>query len=300
MKNQDNDLLVKKGSADDISFGCMSLDVKKGYSVKLLQSAFDNGINYYDTADLYNQGKNEVLVGKALKPFREKAIIATKVGNELNNEGTSWRWNPSKDYILKAVDESLIRLQTDYIDLYQLHGGTIDDPIDETIEAFEILKAHGKIKAYGISSIRPNVINEWAKRSNISNVMMQYSLLDRRPEETCLALLESKQIDVLARGVLAKGLLIDKPPKQYIDHSEAAIDQYQRLLKEINKNSSLSISLQFVLKNPAIASAVVGIRTEEQLKSVLMALEEPDLSESDFGMLQKIFPRKNYDAHRIS
>ena len=91
-----------------------------------------------------------------------------------------------KNIFSSAVDQSLKRLQTDYIDLYQLHGGTIEDPIDEMIEAFETLKAAGKIRYYGISSIRPNVIREYVKRSSIVSVMMQYSLLDRRPEEEML------------------------------------------------------------------------------------------------------------------
>src|SRR5699024_6403991 len=93
-------------------------------------------------------------------------------------------WDPSKKHIKTAVKQSLQRLHTDYIDLYQLHGGTIDDPIDETIEAFEELKTEGLIREYGISSIRPNVIKQYIEKSSIRSVMMQYNLLDRRPEET--------------------------------------------------------------------------------------------------------------------
>lgn len=91
--------------------------------------------------------------------------------------------DPSKAYIKEAVKKSLTRLKTDYIDLYQLHGGTIEDNIDETIEAFEELKQEGVIRYYGISSIRPNVIKEYVKKSNIVSIMMQFSLFDRRPEE---------------------------------------------------------------------------------------------------------------------
>ncbi len=99
---------------------------------------------------------------------------------------------------------SLKRLNTDRIDVYQLHGGTIEDPIEETISAFEQLVQQGKIRYYGISSIRPNVIREYVLRSNIVSVMMQYSLLDRRPEEECLPLLAQKDIGVLARAVWLK------------------------------------------------------------------------------------------------
>ena len=123
-----------------ISFGCMSLGRDQQDNQKIIDRAIDYGINYFDTADLYDKGMNEQSVGAALKEKRDKIIIATKVGNQWRSDGSGWDWNPNKTYILSCVDKSLQRLQTDYIDLYQLHGGTIDDPIDETIEAFEQLK----------------------------------------------------------------------------------------------------------------------------------------------------------------
>src|SRR5699024_5881967 len=109
----------------------------------------------------------------------------------------TWFWDPRKQYIEEAVHASLKRLQTDYIDLYLLHGGTIDDPIDETIEAFENLKEKGLIRAYGISSIRPNVIRSYLKHSSIDAIMMQYSILDRRPE-MLLDDIHQQQVSVLA------------------------------------------------------------------------------------------------------
>ena len=167
-----------------IGFGCMSLSSNSEKdNIDLIHRAKELGINYLDTADLYDKGMSEIAVGKAIKKMRSKIILATKAGNQWRSDGSGWDWNPRKDYILQAADKSLRRLQTDYIDLYQLHGGTIDDPIDETIEAFEQLKQQGKIREYGISSIRPNVIREYVKRSSIVSVMMQYSILDRRPEE---------------------------------------------------------------------------------------------------------------------
>src|SRR5688572_560433 len=172
-----------------IGFGCMSLQ-KESEAITLLQKAVSMGINYFDTADLYGKGINEQWVGTAFRSMRQQVVIASKVGNVWRPDGSGWDWNPSKQHILKSIDESLNRLQTDYIDLYQLHGGTLQDPIDETIDVFEQLVQQGKIRYYGISSIRPTVIREWASRSRMVSVMTQYSLLDRRPEETVLPLLK--------------------------------------------------------------------------------------------------------------
>jgi aryl-alcohol dehydrogenase-like predicted oxidoreductase len=158
-----------------IGFGCMSLKGGRQENQKLVDCAMELGINYFDTADLYEKGMNEEMIGNALKKQRDKVVIATKVGNVWRADGSEWDWNASKEYILSSVEQSLKRLKTDYIDLYQLHGGTIDDPITETIEAFELLKQQGKIRYYGISSIRPNVIKTYVERSNIVSVMMQYS-----------------------------------------------------------------------------------------------------------------------------
>jgi len=198
-----------------VSFGCMSLGENKLKNNDLLHTALNQGLNLFDTADLYGNGENEKTVGQAFKGIRNQVIISTKVGNEWRPDNSGWDWNPTKEYILQAVDKSLQRLQTDYIDLYQLHGGTLHDPIDNTIEAFERLQELGKIRYYGISSIRPNVIREYVNRSRIVSVMMQYSLLDRRSEETALNLLGENNIGVLARGSLAQGLLAGKPAKDY-------------------------------------------------------------------------------------
>lgn len=247
----------------EISFGCMSLGNNQNLNNKLLRTAFDSGINFFDTADLYDKGRNEESVGEALKPIRQQVILATKVGNQWREDGSGWDWNPTRRYILEAVEHSLERLQTDYIDLYQLHGGTIDDSIDETIEAFELLKEQGKIRAYGISSIRPNVIREWIQRSNLSSVMLQYSLLDRRPEEELIQLLGENNIGILVRGTLAKGMLVDKEAKDYLGYSKNEIEEIQQ------KTDPSSTALSFVLKNKAITSAVAGIRTESQLQALV-------------------------------
>ncbi|HVK98018.1 MAG TPA: aldo/keto reductase [Flavisolibacter sp.] len=288
-----SDLQISK-----ISFGCMSLKPETPDSELILHKAIAVGINFFDTADLYDHGANEELLGRALKVSRKKVIIATKVGNQWRKDGSGWDWNPSKEYILSSVEKSLQRLQTDYIDLYQLHGGTINDPIDEIIEAFEKLKQQGNIRYYGISSIRQNVIREWVKRSNLVSVMMQYSLLDRRPEEEAFPLLLENNIGVLARGSLAQGLLIDKPAKTYLGYTEEEVLKARNALHSLSSSTRTpaQAAIQFVLDHPAVTSAVTGIRTMDQLREAIGTFGT--ITAEEMETLRKAIPINNYTEHR--
>ena len=287
-----SDLLVS-----EVGFGCMSLGLDHGENAKLLHRAFDAGVTFFDTADLYDHGENEISVGKAFKGMRDEVVIATKVGNRWTDE-TSWRWDPSRAWIEEAVVKSLRRLQTDYIDLYQLHGGTLDDPIDEAIAAFESLKKAGHIRAYGISSIRPNVIREWVSRSEMTSVMMQYSLLDRRPEEEALGLLEKNDISVIARGPVAKGLLAGKPADEYLEHSQDEMAAVQRGLEDLAdpERSSAQIALRYALSQ-AVATVIPGASSQEQLEENVGAAKV-ELSEEEISQLRDLAPEHHYTDHR--
>ncbi len=298
-----SDLLVSEAA-----LGCMSLGTEKGKALSLLDEAIDLGINYLDTADLYDFGTNEEIVGEAIKNRRQDLILATKGGNRFEKGKSGWDWDPSKAYIKEAVKQSLKRLQTDYIDLYQLHGGTIDDPIDETIEAFEELVEEGVIRYYGISSIRPNVIKEYAKKSNIVSVMMQYSLLDRRPEEW-FSLLEEQGISVVARGPLAKGLLTEKPLSEasdsiqkngYLHYSFDELKQVIPSLKKVAHDLSLTeLSIQYLLKNSVVSSVVFGASSVEQLKENAAAANARSLSDQEVKALTYYTKPSVYEAHRV-
>jgi len=283
-----------------IGFGCMSLKPGNPQNENIIDHAIEAGINYFDTADLYDKGANEELLGKALKQKRNKIIIATKVGNHWRSDGSGWDWNPGKEYILKSVEESLKRLQAGHIDLYQLHGGTIDDPIEETIDAFEQLVKQGKIRYYGISSIRPNVIRYWSEHSKIVSVMTQYSLLDRRPEEETLSLLGKKNIGVLVRGSVAQGLLVNKPPKPFLNYSEQEVGKAAKAVQSISDKhrNPAQTAIQFVLRNTAVTSAVIGIRTMEQLKEAVNTIRSPYLSDADVQELNNSIPPAYYKEHR--
>ncbi|HLK31062.1 MAG TPA: aldo/keto reductase [Puia sp.] len=293
--------LGKSGlSVSEIGFGCMSLQINSSENNSLINHAIDAGVNFFDTADIYQNGENEICLGKAVRHKRDKILIATKVGNKPKKDGSGLDWDASKAHIFSAVEKSLERLQTDYIDLYQLHGGTIDDNIDETIEAFEKLKQQGKIRFYGISSIRPNVIREYVKRSNIVSVMMQYSILDRRPEEACFELLEQRKIDVLARGSIAKGLLINKPVENYLGYDMADVSKAATAISLLSneRRNNVQTALRFVLKQNVIASAVVGIRTMQQMQEAIKTVNSPELGADEIEYLRKILEPGYYELHR--
>jgi len=285
-----------------VSFGCMSLGESAAQYKDMLRRAVEAGINYFDTADLYQKGLNEHHVGETLKPIRKNVIIATKVGNQWRPDGSGWDWNPSKEYILKCAEQSLRRLKTDYIDLYQLHGGTIDDPIDETIEAFELLKQQGKIRWYGISSIRPNVIREYVKRSNIVSVMMQYSLLDHRPEEEVLDLLHQHDISVICRGAVAQGLLVGKPAANYLQYTDGEVARAAKMVAKVAAESGLTkleVALGYVWSHPAVATAALGMRTSAQLDEAIHALRHATpLSAAQRTALRQSVRSYHYDAHK--
>lgn len=293
-----------------LGLGCMSLGTDEKVAREIIEAALSKGINYFDTADLYDFGVNEKIVGQALKPIREKVIIATKVGNRWDSSKNGWNWDPSKAYIKEEVKQSLKRLGTDYIDLYQLHGGTIDDPISETIEAFEELKSEGYIKYYGISSIRPNVIREYIAKSNIVSVMMQYSILDRRPEEKALPLLHKNHIGVVTRGPLAKGLLsrqlLEKASKNvrangYLDYSFDELSKLLPLLKEKLAASGrpfTEIAFQYSLANPAVTSIVAGASSVEQIRENAAAVRSNPLTDEEVGLIKQLTKENRYEQHR--
>ena len=285
-----------------IGFGCMSLGADHAANERLIHAALDRGIDFFDTADLYQHGENEVTLGRALQGRRNSAVLATKVGNQWRPDGSGWDWNPRKSYIKDSVHGSLRRLRTDCIDLYQLHGGTVDDPIDETIEAFEELKAAGLIRHYGISSIRPNVIHEWVGRSQMTSVMMQYSLLDRRPEEECLGLLHDSDVGVVVRGGLARGLLASKPAAEYLDHAAAAVKKVQGRLAEVTEEGATlgQAAIRYCLADPAVTTVACGIRTMAQLEENAAAGDLPPLDEDRLDALRRAIPASVYTAHRRS
>ncbi len=299
-----HNLLGKSGvQVSEISYGCMSLGHDHAENAKLLHRALDLGITFFDTADLYDKGFNEESVGRAFRGMRERVVIASKVGNRWREDGSTWDWDASPGYIRQALEASLKRLQTDYLDLYQLHGGTLDDDIDGIIEIFEDLKTRGLIRAYGISSIRPNVIREWVERSNMASVMTQYSLLDRRPEEAMLDLLHEKGVGVIVRGPVAKGILSDagaaKVEKGFLDQPPEVLEGARAALQTFQtpERTMAQAALRYALAHPAVATVIPGASRVEQLDENVGAAQVT-LSERELETLRALSPATIYNQHR--
>ena len=292
-----SDLLV-----GEIGLGCMSLGTEEAKAIGLVHEAMERGVNFLDTADLYDDGRNEEIVGKAIRGRRDRVVLATKVGNRRVPGQEGWTWDPSRAYILSAVKESLRRLGTDYIDLYQLHGGTIEDPMDETIEAFEQLKREGTIREYGISSIRPNVIREYAARSSIVSVMNAYSIVDRRAEETVLPLLRERKIGVIARGPLARGALAAnrEPSRSVPDYELEELKALRERLRGLERpgRSLTQLAIRYSLAHPTVAVAIPGASSREQLLQNIAASQAPELTPEELEAIRGFSKPNVYAAHR--
>ncbi|WP_217580657.1 aldo/keto reductase [Lysinibacillus sp. GbtcB16] len=285
----------------EISLGGMSLSTDKEQGAPIVDMALDAGINYIDTADLYDLGANEEIIGAALGKRRQEIILATKVGNRWTEGVQGWQWDASPSYIKQALHASLKRLGTDYIDVYQLHGGTIEDDWDGIIDTFESLKREGLIREYGISSIRPNVLQRFLPTSSAKSVMMQYSALDRRPEEW-FDFIANEGASVVTRGTVAKGLLTNSWQQrlQRVNgfntySSEELTTTLTNLASQYNDLHALALA--FNLKESAIASTVIGASSQEQLAQTLSAYENT-AAITNFEAANTLTKNEQYVEHR--
>lgn len=289
----------------EVGFGCMSVGKEEAPAIRLIQEAVANGVNFLDTADLYDQGLNETFVGKAIAGRRDEVIVATKVGNRFFPGKPGWLWEPSKPYIKESVKASLKRLNTDYIDLYQLHGGTMDDPMDEVIEAFEELRQEGHIRYYGISSIRPNVIREYIKKANMVSVMMQYSIIDRRPEESVMPFLADHEVSVIARGPLSHGTLTGKLRREdfdgILDYSAGELAQLADVLqkaRDSDHHTPGGVALRYPLASPVVAAVMPGASKVEHLRDNCLAGDMPELAGEKLERIRKASKPIRYRSNR--
>jgi len=260
--------------------------------IRIIHKSLDFGINFVDTADRYSNGESEEIVGKALKGRRQNVVLATKVhgamGDDPNHQGSSRRW------ITQAVEASLRRLQTDHIDLYQMHRPSPDTDIDETLSVLTDLLRAGKVRAIGSSTFPVSEIveSQWvAERRGLARFRTEqppYSILNRSIEQEVLPVCQKYGMGALVWSPLAKGMLTGRYrkgqalpeslrvkvfPKQMSD--ERNLEAVERLIP-IAEQAGLSLThmaMAFVMAHPGVTSAILGPRTMQQLDDLLAGAE---------------------------
>ncbi len=282
-------------------------------SIRIIHAALDAGLNFIDTADVYSRGESEEIVGKALKGRREHVVLATKIhgtmGDDPNQYGNSRRW------IAKEVDASLKRLQTDWIDLYQIHRPEPDTDIDETLGALTDLVRAGKVRMIGSSTFPPSAIVEaqWVAdrrgRERFRCEQPPYSLLVRGVEADVLPTCARYGMGVIPWSPLAGGWLsgrwrkgqeapessrAQRLPQRFdlsLPENQRKLDAVEELAKlaEDSGHTLIELALAFVIRHPAVTAAIIGPRTMEQLESQLPALDV-QLSDDVLDRIDEIVP----------
>jgi len=273
-------------------------------AARIIGKALDAGINFIDTADAY--GESEVAVGKALKGRRDSVVLATKfsrpTGDHPNRQGASRRW------IMTAVENSLRRLQTDYIDLYQVHRPDPSTDIEETLSALSDLIHSGKVRAVGTSAMPASDIVEaqWAaERRGLERFRTEqppYSILSRGIEREVLPIAQRYGMGILVWGPLGQGMLTGRVRKgQQTDlrrahlfrhlNDERRIDAVEQLIPLAEKAGlpMTHLALAFAIAHPGVTSAIIGPHTMEQLDD-LLASADVTLTDDILDQIDEIVP----------
>lgn len=310
----------------DIAFGAMNFGFPGGpkdeQAVAMVHRALDAGVNLIDTADVYTAGESERVVGLAIAGRRDEVVLATKfglpMGENPNQSGGSPRW------IKRAVEDSLRRLGTDYIDLYQMHRPDYRTDVNETLGALSDLVREGKIRAIGSSTFPPELIvsAQWAAETGghrrFVTEQPRYSIFNRRPETHVFPALQEHRMGAVTYAPLASGWLagrtdptggqrakmetrvfdLDSPANQ----AKARAAQQLRELADGAGLPMTHLALGFVRSHPAVSAVLIGPRTPGQLED-LLAAAEVRLDDAVLDRIDEIVepgsdinPADNYDA----
>lgn len=267
-------------------------------SIAALRAAYDAGVNFFDTAEVYGGGHSEEIVAEAIKGVRDKVLIATKLG----------AWSMEKDKVAPALEESLKRLQTDYVDLYQIHWpsgswGSPVVPLEETMGELLKLQAQGKFRALGVSNFDSDLIKEALKIGRIESLQPPHSLFFRPFEfDGTFEVCRENGIGIISYSSIAQGLLTGKFNKdnrpgegdnragnvlfqgEHYERALAAVDALKPIAEKYGATTG-QLAIAWVLAQPGLASAIVGARNAEQVqdnaKAAELQIAPEDLAEID-------------------
>jgi aryl-alcohol dehydrogenase-like predicted oxidoreductase len=268
-------------------------NVSEAEMVKAIHKAIDSGITFFDTAPIYGLGHSEEVLGRTLGAKRKNVIIATKVGLVWRKDKTFAKFTDSSPAnINREIDISLKRLNTDYIDLYQIHWPDPNTPIEDTLFAMEKLKQSGKIRCIGCCNFSLELLKESLKYDGVKTLQVPYSLIERRVEQDLLPFCKEYGIGVLAYSPIARGLLTGKYDRNIEfgpdDHRSRSEDDYfhgeaflknleivervKVIAKRLNKTPA-QIALRWPLKNPCVTAAIFGAKNAAQVEENVAALD---------------------------
>ncbi len=252
-------------------------------SIRTIHTALDKGINLIDTAPMYGFGRSEEIVGQAVEQWggREKVIIATKVGLEWH-DGVVFR-NATRERINREIEDSLRRLRTSYIDLYQIHWPDPSAPIGDTADAMRRLLEQGKIRAIGVSNFSPEQMDAFRAVVPLHTNQPPYNLFERQIEQDVLPYTRRNSIGTLAYGALCRGLLSGKmrPDSEFTGDDLRKVDpkfrppRYAQYLKAVERLDSFArekygkrvihLAMRWLLDQPGVTVALWGARHPQQM-----------------------------------
>jgi len=295
-------LIVSRLCLGTMTFG---FQTDEETSRRILDTAADAGINFLDTADVYplggslvTAGTTEEIIGRWLKGKRQNFILATKCVGKVGS--APWDQGASRKHILDAIDASLRRLGTDYVDLYQLHSDNRTTPLDETLAALDTVVQSGKARYIGVSNFLAYRLSRALGRADVRNftrfvsVQPRYNLLYREIERELLPLAEEEGLGVIPYNPLAGGLLTGKHnlaqgptsgsrftlgtaaenyQKRYWHEREFNTVQELQKIADFAGYSLTSLAIAWVLSNPVITAPIIGASRPEQLVDTLKALD---------------------------
>lgn len=280
-----------------------NLNEKDGYD--LVREALNQGINFLDTAYVYGIGRSEEIIGDVLQDYdRSKVIIATKAAQDKSQD---MAMNNSADFIKKSVDEALLRLKTDYIDIFYLHFPDEKTPKDEAVETLDEIRKAGKIRAIGVSNFSLDQIKEANANGKVDIVEDQYSLVHRSAVKEELEYLQAQNISFVPYFPLASGLLTGKYGLDDWDKfkntdggqllGDFSKEQYDKAIQGIEGVRKIADShqatvtqtvLAWYMANPAISVVIPGARNVEQVKNNAAALHI-ELSPDEYQQIDQLF-----------
>jgi aryl-alcohol dehydrogenase-like predicted oxidoreductase len=288
-------------------------EVDEEKAIRLLRTAYEAGINYFDTADTYGSGLGETLLADAFGHMRDEVVISTKIGYDFYNHTTrrgqqerpqDW----SKVFIRFALEKSLKRLDTDYVDFLQLHNTKMDAIENGTLfSLMEEFKKEGKIRAYGVA-LGPKIgwLEEGVKamrEREISGLQMIYNLLEQEPGRGLIETARETDTSLVVRVPHSSGMLEGKytkdttfakndhrrhRPKEWLLDGLKKVEQL-KFLTESGERTLGQAALKFVLASPEIISTLPNIYNEEQLEEFTSAPETPDLTEEELSRIEDLY-----------